>query len=60
MGEVTLLDGGDGDALPKHVAAFPAMVRQILDELSASTGIDVTATLSAGLPKLDGPSGEVR
>jgi flotillin len=46
---VTLLDSGDGTALPQHLASYPRMVREILDELHASTGIDVTGTL-AGKP----------
>ena len=44
--EVVLLDGGDGDALPRHVASYPAMVRKVLDELRSSTGIDVLGILS--------------
>jgi len=44
--EVTLLDGGDGEALPKHVASYPAMVRQVLQELHSSTGVDVTGILA--------------
>ena len=43
---VTLLDDGTGQALPRHVASFPAMVRQVLDELHQSTGVDVTGILS--------------
>jgi flotillin len=43
---VTLLDSGDGTALPQHLASYPRMVREILDELHASTGIDVTGTLA--------------
>ncbi|MED5374127.1 MAG: SPFH domain-containing protein [Myxococcota bacterium] len=47
--EVTLLDNGDGTALPSHVAAYPAMVASILKELEASTGVDVVGILgSAG------------
>jgi len=46
--EVTLLDDGSGDALPRHVASYPAMVRQVLEELEASTGVDVTGILSGG------------
>ena len=49
LGEVTLLDGGDGQAMPRHIASFPAMVRQVLDELRASTGVDVTGILAGGL-----------
>ncbi len=44
--EVTLLDGGDGQALPRHVSSYPAMVRQVLEELHASTGVDVTGILA--------------
>ncbi len=46
LGEVNLVDDGTGEALPRHVASFPATVRQILDELHASTGIDVTGILA--------------
>lgn len=44
--EITVLDDGSGDALPRHVASYPAMVRQVLEELEASTGVDVTGILS--------------
>jgi flotillin len=43
---VTLLDSGDGKSLPRHLASYPGMVREILDELRLSTGVDVTGTLS--------------
>ena len=46
VGEVNLLDSGDGQALPRHVASFPAMVRQVLQELHSTTGVDVTGILS--------------
>ena len=46
LDEVTLIDGGDGKTLPRHVASFPATVRSVLDELRNSTGVDVTGILS--------------
>jgi flotillin len=46
IGEVTLLDDGSGSALQKHLASYPGMVRGVLDELHASTGVDVTGILS--------------
>ena len=46
VNEVVLLDDGNGDALPRYVASYPAAVRQILEELRASTGVDVTGILS--------------
>ena len=48
VGEVVLLDSGDGRALPAFVASYPAMVKQVLAELRASTGVDVPGIL-AGL-----------
>ena len=47
--EVNLLDGGDGNALPRHVASFPAMVRQVLEELHGSTGVNVPEILSGAI-----------
>ena len=52
MEEVVLLDGGDGQALPRHIASFPGMVRQVLNELHASTGVDVTGILTKLEPKI--------
>jgi flotillin len=49
LDEVTLIDGGDGKALPRHVASFPATVRSVLDELRSSTGVDVTGILSGAM-----------
>ena len=46
VGEVTLIDGGDGNALPRHIASFPKAVRQVMEELHASTGVDITGILS--------------
>jgi flotillin len=48
VGEVVLLDSGDGRALPAYVSSYPAMVKQVLAELKESTGVDVTGIL-AGL-----------
>jgi flotillin len=44
--EVNLIDGGDGSALPSHMAALPATVASVLDQLRATTGVDVTGILS--------------
>ena len=44
--EVTLLDGGNGEALPSYVASYPAMVNSVLKELKASTGVDVLGILT--------------
>lgn len=46
VGEVTLLDGGQGTALPGHIAALPATVAAVLREFRETTGVDVTGILS--------------
>ena len=46
IGEVTLIDAGDGQALPAHIAALPATVASVLRELKATTGVDVTGILA--------------
>ena len=46
VGEVTVVDRGDGRALAAYVAGYPAMVKEVLSELSATTGVDVPAILS--------------
>jgi flotillin len=52
IGEVNLIDGGDGTTLPRHIASFPASVRAVLDELKGSTGVDVTGMLSGAVRPL--------
>ena len=47
--EVALIDGGDGQTLPKHIASFPGSVRMVLNEIQTTTGIDVTGILSQKL-----------
>ena len=46
IGEVNLLDGGDGNALPQYIAAMPASVGAILREFRETTGVDVAGILN--------------
>ncbi len=46
VGEVNVLDGGDGEGLARYVGAYPAMVNQVLRELTETTGVDVLGILS--------------
>ncbi|MCB9697987.1 MAG: flotillin family protein [Alphaproteobacteria bacterium] len=58
IGQVTLLDGGDGTALPRHMAALPATVKAVLNELRETTGVDVTGILAgAGRSSSDDDGG---
>ena len=51
IGEVTLVDGGDGRALPGHIAALPGTVAAVLNEFKDTTGVDVTGILTQGAAK---------
>jgi flotillin len=55
VGEIILLDNGDGRALANQLAARPAAVAAILHELRNTIGIDITGVLagrSASTPAL--------
>ncbi len=46
IGEVNLLDDGDGASLARYTAGFPAMVQQVLQELADTTGVNVLEILA--------------
>jgi flotillin len=46
LGPVHLIDGGDGQALPRFAAAYPSAVASVLKSLVATTGVDITAMLA--------------
>lgn len=46
VGNVHLIDSGDGNAIPNYVRSFPATVEAILESLAKTTGIDVTGILA--------------
>ena len=61
LGPVQLIDGGDGQALPRFAATYPAAVATVMHTLAQTTGVDITALLSvnaaAAQPPLNGPPG---
>lgn len=46
IGEVTVLDGGDGQAIAAHLSALPRAITQVFDEFRDTTGVDVTGILA--------------
>jgi flotillin len=44
--QVNLVDGGDGKTLPAYAAAFPATVNALLDQVTATLGIDISRTIT--------------
>lgn len=47
IGEVSVVDSGDGRALAAYVAGYPAMVNRVLAEMRQSIGVDVQSALLA-------------
>lgn len=45
---VSLIDGGDGRTLARHVGAYPAVVLELLERIRETVGIDVRQILVAG------------
>jgi flotillin len=46
VGEVVLVDGGDGQALSNLLAGYPAAVTAVLREIRKTTGVDVIGSLN--------------
>lgn len=60
--EVSLIDSGDGKALPAYVSSFPGTVNAVLSQLKTATGVDIPGVLSGEVgkprtPSLGGPVG---
>jgi flotillin len=47
VGELTIVDGGDGEAYAAFVANFPAAVARVMAETARAVGVDVRALLGA-------------
>ncbi|MBW2732195.1 MAG: flotillin family protein [Deltaproteobacteria bacterium] len=45
VGEVNVIDNGDGSALPNYVAGFPKTVSSVLLALRETTGVDIPSIL---------------
>jgi len=44
--QVNLIDGGDGRTLPAYAAAYPATVNALLDQVTATLGVDISRTIT--------------
>ncbi len=50
IGELTLVDGGDGKALGALLAAFPNAVARVMEQTGAAIGVDVDALVGSSKP----------
>jgi flotillin len=57
VGEVNLIDGGDGKTIPAYAAAFPATVAALLEQVTKTLGVDIAKVITGNptpLPRMDG------
>src|SRR5215510_5970891 len=46
VGEVNLIDGGDGKTLPAYAAAYPATMAALLEQITKTLGIDIQKVIT--------------
>ena len=46
VGEVNLIDGGDGKTIPAYAAAYPATMASLLQQVTSTLGIDIAKTIT--------------
>jgi flotillin len=46
VGEVNLVDGGDGKTLPAYAAAYPATMAALLEQVTKTLGVDVAKVIA--------------
>jgi len=46
VGEVNLIDGGDGKTLPAYAASYPATMGKLLEEVTKTLGVDIAKVIT--------------
>jgi flotillin len=46
VGEVNLIDGGDGKTIPAYAAAYPATMTALFEQISRTLGIDIARVIT--------------
>ena len=50
VGEVNLIDGGDGKTIPAYAAAYPATMSSLLEQVHKTLGIDIAKVITGTAP----------
>jgi flotillin len=48
VGEVNVIDGGDGKTLPAYAAAYPATMAALLNQVTTTLGVDIAKVIGGG------------
>lgn len=46
VGEVNLIDGGDGKTIPAYAASYPATMGKLLEQVTATLGVDIAKVIT--------------
>jgi flotillin len=57
IGEVNLIDGGDGKTLPAYAASYPATMSALLEQVQKTLGIDIARVITGNQPNGSTPGG---
>jgi flotillin len=57
IGEINLIDSGEGTALPNLMQAFPESMTRLLASLQGSMGVDIASVLNAPKPSAEETAG---
>lgn len=60
VGEVNLIDGGDGKTIPAYAAAYPATVAALLDQVTKTLGVDIAKVITGNPSPNGAPAPAVR
>jgi flotillin len=50
VGEVNVIDGGDGKTLPSYAASYPATMGKLLGEVNKTLGVDIARVITGTTP----------
>lgn len=48
VGEVNVIDGGDGKTLPSYAASYPATMAALFEQVSRTLGVDIAKVITGG------------
>lgn len=51
VGEVNLIDGGDGKTIPAYAASYPATMGRLLEEINTTLGVDISKVITGTASK---------
>jgi flotillin len=55
VGEVNLIDGGDGKTIPAYAASYPATMAALFEQVTRTLGVDIAKVITGAAPVIAPP-----